>query len=391
MGDAGCGKHADCVVESLMGNHVENRSELRLIGNTDATRALGNEIDIAARADARVLITGETGVGKDVIARLIHQRSARRLAPLATVNCAGLTDTLIESELFGHVRGSFTDAYRDKPGILESAPNGTVFLDEIGEMSPRMQGALLRFLETGEIQRVGGTTAMARANVRIIAATNRDLHAAVAAGTFRQDLLYRLDVIHIAVQPLRERREDIPAFLEYFLEHYAAHHRKPARAWSQDAIDRLSAYSWPGNVRQLRNVVERVVLRSAGTRVGIDDLPGDLRGTGRPAPTAAAHAAADGPPAVHHLLGRMLEDGESFWMAVYAPFMNRDLRRADLKAILAEGLERTGGSYRLLVRLFNMPDSDYKRFLNSLRTYGCHLPYRTFRVEAGTARSIRVA
>ena len=127
-----------------MAVHMENRSDLRLIGNRPATRALDDDIDLAAKSDARVLISGETGVGKDLIARLIHQRSARRLAPLATVNCAGLTDTLIESELFGHARGSFTDAYRDKPGILESAPNGTVFLDEVGEMSPRMQGSLLR-------------------------------------------------------------------------------------------------------------------------------------------------------------------------------------------------------------------------------------------------------
>jgi len=148
-----------------MAVHMENRSDLRLIGNRPATRALDDDIDLAAKSDARVLITGETGVGKDLIARLIHQRSARRLAPLATVNCAGLTDTLIESELFGHARGSFTDAYRDKPGILESAPNGTVFLDEVGEMSPRMQGSLLRFLETGEIQRVGGTCTMSRAYV----------------------------------------------------------------------------------------------------------------------------------------------------------------------------------------------------------------------------------
>src|SRR5262245_17367790 len=185
-------------------------TDLQLIGNRASTRALDSEIDIAARSEARVLITGETGVGKDLIARLIHQRSARRLAPLATVNCAGLTDTLIESELFGHARGSFTDAYREKPGILESAPDGPVVLDEVGAVSPRLQGSLLRFLETGEIQRVGGTSTMTRANVRIIAATNRDLHAAVAAGTFRQDLFYRLDVIHIIVPPLRERREDIP-------------------------------------------------------------------------------------------------------------------------------------------------------------------------------------
>jgi DNA-binding NtrC family response regulator len=361
---------------------------MQLIGNRARTRALDEDIDLAAKSDARVLITGETGVGKDLIARLIHHRSARRLAPLATVNCAGLTDTLIESELFGHARGSFTDAYRDKPGILESAPNGTVFLDEVGEMSPRMQGSLLRFLETGEIQRVGSTTTMARANVRIIAATNRDLHAAVAAGTFRQDLFYRLDVIHIVVPPLRERREDIPVLLEHFLEYYARHHASP-RSWSQDAIDLLSAYDWPGNVRQLRNVVERMLLRSAGPLIQADDVPADVRAGGMAAASARPQTAAHAPE-VYDLLRRMLESGESFWSIVYAPFMSRDLRRGELKAVLREGLERTGGNYRLVVRLFNMPDDDYKRFLNFLRTYGCHLPYRTFRMEVGSGRS-RVA
>jgi DNA-binding NtrC family response regulator len=366
---------------------TEHRSELRLIGNPGATRALDQDIDVAARSDARVLITGETGVGKDLVARLIHQRSARRLAPLATVNCAGLTDTLIESELFGHVRGSFTDAYRDKPGILESAPNGTVFLDEIGEMSPRMQGSLLRFLETGEIQRVGATSTIVRANVRIIAATNRDLYAAVASGAFRQDLYYRLDVIHIAVPPLRQRREDIPALLEHFLEYYVTTHRASPRSWSPEAIDRLSSYDWPGNVRQLRNVVERIVVRSAGSRIQIDDVPSDLRPAG-PAATSIQTGANDS-SAVSDRLRRMLESGESFWSAVYTPFMNRDLRRVDLKTILSDALERTGGNYRLVVRLFNMPDRDYKRFLSFLRTYGCQLPYRVFRADAGTTR-IRV-
>ena len=369
--------------------HVVNRSELQLIGDRAGTRALDHEIDIAARSDARVLITGETGVGKDLIARLIHQRSARRAAPMATVNCAGLTDTLIESELFGHVRGSFTDAHRDKPGILETAPNGTVFLDEVGEMSARMQGSLLRFLETGEIQRVGETRTMMRADVRIIAATNRDLHAAIASGTFRQDLFYRLDVIHIIVPPLRERREDIPALLQHFLEYYVTHHRSSGRVWSQDALDLLTAHNWPGNVRQLRNMVERIVLRSTGPRVEIDDLPGDIRGTAAVA-TISTDGVSNGPSAVRDLLGRMLKDGESFWPAVYTPFMQRDLRRVDLKAIVTEGLARTGGNYRLVVRLFNLPDTDYKRFLSFLRTYGCHLPYRTFRVDVGAARAMRV-
>jgi len=379
------------VVETVMPMQSETRQDLRLIGGSAATRELDREIDVAAQSDARVLITGETGVGKDLLARLIHQRSRRRLAPRATGNCAGVSDTLIEAELFGHLRGSFTDAYRDKPGILESAPNGTVFLDEVGEMSPRMQASLLRFLETGEIQRVGGATTMPRVNVRVIAATNRDLGAAVAAGAFRQDLYYRLDVLHLRVPSLRERCDDIPALLEHFLGHYARQHRSPARAWSAEAVGVLSEYSWPGNVRQLRNAVERIVLRAAGPCIDVRDLPLDLRGAAAASVTAGS-ASAYTPKAetsAGDLLGRILQGGESFWSAVYTPFMSRDIRRADLKAVLKEGLERSGGNYRLVVRLFNMPDGDYKRFLNFLRQYGCHLPYRSFR-EAPLARA-RVA
>ena len=165
--------------------------EVRLIGRSDAIRTLETDLECAARSDAKVLITGETGVGKEVVARLIHQRSARASAPLVTLNCAGLPDSLLESELFGHVRGSFTGAYRDKPGLLEMAPNGTVFLDEVGEMSTRMQVVLLRFLESGEIQRIGADRSHARVNVRLITATNRDLQAQIAAGGFREDLYFR--------------------------------------------------------------------------------------------------------------------------------------------------------------------------------------------------------
>ena len=369
---------------------AQSRTELKLIGTPGATRALENDIDLAAKSDARVLITGETGVGKDLIARLIHQRSSRRLAPLATVNCAGLTDTLIESELFGHTRGSFTDAYRDKPGILESAPNGTVFLDEVGEMSPRMQASLLRFLETGEIQRVGATSAMTCANVRIIAATNRDLHAAVADGTFRQDLFYRLDVIHIVVPPLRERREDIPPLLEHFLAYYVRHHRTSAREWSPDAIDLLSAYDWPGNVRQLRNAVERMVLRSAGARVEIEDVPVDLQVNGMTTTASAAKAtAAHGGTEARDLLRRMLRcrrvvlvDGVR---AVHEPRPASRRTEDD-----SQRRARTDGSYRLVVRLFNMPDADYKRFLSFLSNLRMPSPVPHVPCRRRIPRSIRV-
>src|SRR5579862_1315779 len=173
-------------------------------------QAISVEIDCAAKSDAKVLITGETGAGKEVVARLIHERSNRSRAPIMTVNCAGLPDSLLESELFGHVRGSFTGAYRDKPGLLELAPGGTVFLDEVGEMSVRMQASMLRFLDTGEIQRIGANRPHARADVRLITATNRDLLSQIAAGSFREDLYFRLNVIRLCLPPLRERTEDVP-------------------------------------------------------------------------------------------------------------------------------------------------------------------------------------
>ena len=203
-------------------------NEMCFVGSGELSRQLNQDIDMAARSDAKVLITGETGVGKDVVARLIHQRSARRQGPMATINCAGMPDTLLESELFGHVRGSFTGAFRDKAGLFESADRGTAFLDEAGEMSTRMQGVLLRFLETGELQRVGAERSVRRVNVRVIAATNRDLQQQIAAGAFREDLYYRLNVIRIHVPALRERRQDILVLLDHFLGEFARQYDVPA-------------------------------------------------------------------------------------------------------------------------------------------------------------------
>src|SRR5437899_6214195 len=187
-----------------------------LVGIGTAIRAIEAEIEYAARSDAKILITGESGVGKEVIARLIHQRSRRAHTPLVAVNCAGIPDSLLESALFGHMRGSFTGAYRDRLGLFEMAHGGTIFLDEIGEMSLRMQALLLRFLENGEIQRVGADRVQTRVDVRVIAATNRNLIDRIAAKDFREDLYYRLNVLHVTIPPLRQRREDIPVFLQYF-------------------------------------------------------------------------------------------------------------------------------------------------------------------------------
>jgi transcriptional regulator with GAF, ATPase, and Fis domain len=363
------------------------RPEVRLIGQSPALRAVEVDIDCAARCDAKVLITGETGVGKEVVARMIHQRSLRSAAALVTVNCAGLPDSLLESELFGHTRGSFTGAYRDKPGLLEMAPNGTVFLDEVGEMSTRMQAVLLRFLETGEIQRIGANRSHVQVNVRLVTATNRDLQAQIASGAFREDLYFRLNVIRLVVPPLRERAEDIPLLINYYLDFYTGQHRVARPEISADAMRVLGAHRWPGNIRELRNVVERVVLRANGRIVDPVDLPSDVvQAEARPQPAAPA---ADGTPArssvVDELASRLLDHSESFWTAVYAPFDAHDLTRDDLRRIIQLGLERTNGNYRLLVQLFNMPERDYKRFLAFLRKHDCHLPFQRFRTIAPRA------
>jgi DNA-binding NtrC family response regulator len=357
-------------------------SDLTLVGRSEAACTLREEIQFAARSDAKVLVTGETGVGKDLVARLIHHSSRRRLAPMATINCAGLPETLLESELFGHVRGSFTDAVRDKAGIFESAANGTVFLDEVGEMSARMQAVLLRFLETGELQRVGADRVHARVNVRVIAATNRDLTAEIRAGRFREDLFYRLNVLHIHVKPLRERREDVAELLQHFLREFSQRHQTGTRTFAGDVLARLTTHRWPGNVRQLKNVVERIVVRSSESTIQIHDLPRDLEVPRPPSVTDATPSERE-QPIVNQLLSRMLEGRESFWSVVHGPFMDRDITRANLTEVISRGLERSGGNYRALVSLFNMPPADYKRFLTFLTSHRCHVRFQAFRSVAG--------
>ena len=360
-------------------------SNIQLIGSGPVIARLHEDIETAARSNSKVLITGETGAGKEVVARLIHSQGPRRLAPLTTMNCAGVPDSLLESELFGHVRGSFTGAYRDKPGLLEAAANGTVFLDEVGEMSTRMQAVLLRFLETGELQRVGADRPHTRVSVRIMAATNRDLMTRVAEGAFREDLYYRLNVIHIAVPPLRERRDDIPALVNHFMDLTSQEYRVPRPQLSAHALEQLCRYDWPGNVRQVKNVVERLLLMAWGRPIGsitAEDLPAEILPA--PQPIVATSEAGGRNEATDEVgrdfVHRVLECGESFWTAVYPVFMSRDMTRATLRQIVSTGLERTSGNYRMLVELFNMPQDDYKRFLSFLRKHDCQVPFRSYRV-----------
>jgi transcriptional regulator with PAS, ATPase and Fis domain len=353
-----------------------NEDGEQLIGDSPAMAELREEVSYAARSDAKILVTGESGVGKEVVARLIHRQSTRARAQLVTINCAGLPDSLLESELFGHVRGSFTGAYRDKPGLLELANNGTIFMDEVGEMSLRMQALLLRFLESGEIQRVGSERPQARVNVRVIAATNRNLTERIASKDFREDLYYRLNVIHLTIPPLRERREDVPLLLDHFIAHYSRRHSVPTPSLTPDALNHLIGYSWPGNVRELKNFVERLVLRARSGMILPSDLPLEIVPPPAPPPLMAEAVRTR---SVEKMYERMVKGRESFWNVVYEPFMSRDMTRDDLRALVSRGLEQTRGSYRILVQLFNMPDSDYKRFLNFLRKHDCQMPFQRFR------------
>ena len=348
-----------------------------MLGTSAAMRGVEREIAVAAGCGAKVLITGESGVGKELVARLIHEGSDRRSTRFVAINCAGLPDALLESELFGHVRGSFTGAYRDKKGWLEAANGGTIFLDEVGEMSLRMQAMLLRFLETGEIQRVGSERALPPLDVRVIAATHRNLSNCVKERTFREDLYYRLNVVHIDVPPLRDRRGDIPVLLNHFLSVFSAAHRVPVPEIAADALQRLASYDWPGNVRELKNVAERLVVGSRSGGIDSRSLPTEPSGH-RPARPLAV--SASGSAVTNNRLDRLMKGRVSFWSEVHQPFMNHDITREDVRELVREGLAHTRGNYKMLVRAFNMPPNDYKRFLSFLRTYECHVSFRPFRM-----------
>jgi len=324
-----------------------------------------------ATGDAKVLITGESGVGKDLIAREIHARSARASRAFIAVNCAGLTETLLESELFGHVKGSFTGAYRDKPGKLQLANRGTLFLDEVGEMSLRMQALLLRFLENGEIQAVGADHIKSTVDVRVVAATNRNLGDLVANGQFREDLLYRLRVIHIHVPPLRERKEDV----RVLIQHLASKNASRAVDFSEEALRTLERYRWPGNVRELQNVVEQALWMSNGNAVEVEHLPVSVQTAADQVLPVKERRKQVG----DELYGALVNGGYNFWEHVHPLFLQRDLTRHDMRELVRRGLATTRGNYRSLLRLFGLPAADYKRFLNFLAAHDCNVDFRAFR------------
>jgi formate hydrogenlyase transcriptional activator len=263
--------------ERVQNENVALRAEIdkasmfeEIVGSSAALKEVLARVSQVALTDATVLLTGETGTGKELIARAIHKRSQRAARAFISVNCAAIPPTLIGSELFGHEKGAFTGALQRRLGRFELAEGGTIFLDEIGDLPADAQSALLRVLQEREFERVGGTQTI-RADVRVIAATNRDLHAAIIDKTFRSDLFYRLHVFPIEIRPLRERKEDIPMLVEYFIDRYASKMGKKIRGISQKSLELFRSYFWPGNIRELQNVVERAVIVAETDVLSIDE------------------------------------------------------------------------------------------------------------------------
>ncbi|HKG14451.1 MAG TPA: sigma-54 dependent transcriptional regulator [Pyrinomonadaceae bacterium] len=251
---------------------AELRDEWVMVGESVAMRALRKQIALVAPTDGRVLIYGESGTGKELVARAIHARSLRAGAPFVELNCSAVPEELIESELFGHARGAFTGATHPKRGKFELSDGATLFLDEVGDMSARMQAKVLRVLEEQRFEPVGSATPM-RVDVRVLAATNKRLEVEIEQGRFRTDLLFRLNVIPFEVPPLRDRREDVPLLVEHFNIRFSRAYKKRPKRFEPSAVEALQSYSWPGNVRELRNTIERVVIMHTGAKVSAPDLP----------------------------------------------------------------------------------------------------------------------
>ncbi len=369
---------------------VALKARAGIVGRSPAVEQVVETILQVAPTEVPVLIEGESGTGKDVVARAIHAHSRRADRPLESINCGAVAEGVLESELFGHERGAFTGAVARRAGLFERANGGTVFLDEVGEMSPAMQVRLLRVLETGEVMRVGGVSAFT-VDVRVIAATNRDLAGAVRDGAFRQDLYYRLRGISLRLPPLRERREDIPLLAGHFLAQAAERHHKNVRGFDDAAMRRLVAWNWPGNVRELRNVVDTLVVLARGSRIDATLVEGMLGEAGEPAPArlpvpvqrptdqAEREMIYASVLALHRDVREILERvraleqrAELATMREVRPepesVFGEDLRLDRLeRAALVEALRRTGGNRRRAAEALGISERTLYR---KIREYG---------------------
>jgi transcriptional regulator with GAF, ATPase, and Fis domain len=321
-----------------------------MIGRSEVMQTLFGRIRAASQIECAVLVTGETGTGKELVARSIHDMSGRRHGKFVAVDCGAIPEELVESELFGHRRGAFTTAVVDKFGLFEDASGGTLFLDEIGNTSKRFQVKLLRALQERQIRRLGDLVSR-KVDIRVIAATNSDISSMVRSGDFREDLFYRLNVFPIQVPPLRRRMDDVPYLVEHLL-----HGRKQM---SRDALIKLQAYPFPGNVRELENLVEQAVYASDGGIIEPEDiaLPHDPRCFD----DAASVVAGD------------------FWESIAKPYTERLITRRHVEQVIRRGLAETNGNYKHLVTHLKMPVTDYKRFMDFLRRNKFNVDFRQYR------------
>ncbi|MBI4179795.1 sigma-54-dependent Fis family transcriptional regulator [bacterium] len=260
---------------------LEEQSKSRVVfegldGRSDAMQEVFRRIRLASESAVSVLILGESGTGKELAARAIHAQSARKTRPFLGINCSAIPETLLESELFGHVKGAFTGAIRDRAGVFRAADSGTLFLDEVGDMSPNLQVKLLRTLQEKEVQRVGDERPV-KVDVRLICATNRDLPALLSSGAIREDFYYRIRVFEILIPPLRSRQEDVPLLVGHFISEFSRTFQKPVKGIDPQALRRMMEYAWPGNIRELRNAVERAFVTVTGDRIRLEDLPSEIR------------------------------------------------------------------------------------------------------------------
>jgi len=351
-----------------------------IIGRSKVMIELFNYLNQLANLPTTVLLRGETGTGKELFAKSLHynRNGSGRDRPFVTINCAGIPENLLESELFGYDRGAFTGAYKTTQGKFEYANGGTIFLDEIRDMSPYLQAKILRVLQEREITPIGSNTSR-KVDVRVVTATNGNLEEALKGGSFREDLHYRLNVFPIVIPPLRERREDIPLIAEYLVEKHNKIYRASVRGLSGGATERLTQHSWRGNVRELENVIERVFVRKSSGTIQPEDIYFDEdNGTAQEPMNIAAmyhQYVADS------MYERIVSGGESFWDVVRLSYNNHDISREEVRQLVRRGLSETKGSYKILGQLFNIGDSlsEYEKFHRFLRKNRCHIPFTRFR------------
>ena len=323
---------------------AEINLEHSMVGRSRPMRTLFERITRIARTESTILLRGESGTGKELVARAVHRNSVRSDRQFVAINCAAITETLLESELFGHEKGAFTGAVGMKKGKLELADGGTLFLDEIGELPPTLQAKLLRALQEREFERVGGTRPV-RVDFRLIAATNRDLEGAISAGTFRQDLFYRLNVVTLSLPPLRERKDDLPLLTDYFVRKHAPRCGRRVRGIGRDALDRLAKHNWPGNVRELENVIEQALALGTGDQISADDLPAGL-GESHAGPSSSLDYHATIEEKKRELIVRAFERAENSHagaarlLGVHPNYLHRLLRNFNLRGATSGNASR---------------------------------------------------